>query len=145
MSSVKIIQAGEGTPAADPTASFSAQPAAAPAAAAQPARSGGSKLHLVTDSDGRRIGIRDLTLVDEMRITRVVGGVNPAFMWFCLKLAHVAEIDGSPVPVPPTEMQFEVLAQRLGHAGMRAINAHFSAEAEIAEQRQNEHRDQVGN
>lgn len=94
----------------------SATPSIAAAAAPSPLS--------VRDSRGRTIGLRELTVLDQMRLLRRLGGENSPFFSFCMRLARVASIDGDPVQIPETDLRFEALAQRLGEEGVTALVVH---------------------
>ncbi|WP_149312374.1 hypothetical protein [Methylobacterium sp. P1-11] len=78
----------------------------------------------VRDSRGRNLGLRELTVLDQMRLLRRLGGENSPFFSFCMRLARVASIDGDTVHLPQTDIAFEALAQRLGEEGITALVIH---------------------
>lgn len=73
------------------------------------------------DSRGRIFTVRTLSILEQMRLLRRLGGENGPYYSFCLRLSRVATIDGDPVRIPETDLQFEALAQRLGDAGVIAL------------------------
>lgn len=91
-------------------------PSAAAAAAPSPLS--------VRDSRGRTIGLRELSVLDQMRLLRRLGGENSPFFTFCMRLARVASIDGDRVNIPHSDLMFEALADRLGEEGITALVMH---------------------
>lgn len=76
------------------------------------------------DSRGRTIVLRELTVLDQMRLLRMLGGENSPYFSFCMRLARVASIDGDPIAIPQKAVTFEHLAQRLGEEGVTALVVH---------------------
>lgn len=86
------------------------------------------------DAKGRRIVMRTLSILDQMRLLRLLGGENGPYYTFCMRLARVASIDGDPIPVPQKAITFEHLAQRLGDAGVIALTMHLAGGEEEDEE-----------
>ena len=87
----------------------------------------------MTDARGRKIGLRRLPFLEEVRIADTVGAAraaNQAYMGMVNPLLYIAEIDGDQIPIPRTLMQVEALIQRADHEGFIAaalgIKDHFS-------------------
>ena len=80
-------------------------------------------LHFVTDSKGRKIGLRRLEFIEEFRIVEVLGKLaeNTVYMQMVNPLLTVAQIDGDAIPVPRTKMQVDALIQRVGNDGYVAV------------------------
>ena len=87
-----------------------------------------ASLHDVTDAEGRRLTLRQLTALDRLRLFKAVGSVlaqNEPYLGMAMLAASVAEIDGVPVPVPANEMLLEGIVQMLGDAGLAAAATAF--------------------
>jgi hypothetical protein len=92
-----------------------------------------NQLIYVTDARGRKIGLRRLPFLEEVRIADTVGAAraaNQAYMGMVNPLLYIAEIDGDHISTPRTLMQVEALIQRADHEGFIAaalgIKEHFS-------------------
>jgi hypothetical protein len=81
----------------------------------------GDDIRRVTDKLGRKIGIRQLTVLQEMRLLKILGEFNSSYFNLCAQLARVAEINGEVVHVPNSEREIEVIGQRLGREGLAAL------------------------
>jgi hypothetical protein len=81
----------------------------------------GDDVRRVTDKLGRKIGIRQLTVLQEMRLLKILGEFNSSYFNLCAQLARVAEINGEVVHVPNSEREIEVIGQRLGREGLAAL------------------------
>lgn len=95
-----------------------------------------SQLVYVTDSRGRKLGLRRLEFLEEFRIIEAVGpelAANTTYMGMLNPLLYLAEIDGEPVAIPRNKIQAEALIQRAGREGfiavLQGIADHFSADA----------------
>jgi len=75
----------------------------------------------VKTSDGHTIALRDLSVLEEMRLLKVLGEFNSSYYAFCSQVARVSEIDGSPVPIPNNEREIETIAARIGRPGVAAL------------------------
>jgi hypothetical protein len=78
----------------------------------------------VTDTEGRRIGLRQMTALDKLRLFKAAGPAlsrNEPWLGMALLACHVCEIDGVPIPAPADERGIEALVARLGDAGLAAI------------------------
>ena len=78
----------------------------------------------VTDSRGRKIGVRKLKVLERINMLKLVGhgnndnliyisSVSPAFL--------VTSIDGDPVSKPANDLQLNGLLQRLDEEGLEAV------------------------
>lgn len=95
-------------------------------AAVEPETKDGSTV--VVDSKGRRISIREPTILQESRLVRMMGeaGTNAAYMTgYVLPAAMVTAIDGEAVFFPLNQMQVEAMIERLGREGMGIIMQHI--------------------
>jgi hypothetical protein len=95
-------------------------------AAPKPAPRALAEGNVVTDSAGRRIGIRRLSALDKARIFRAIGGDgadNNRYLGMVLAAASVSSIDGEPQP-PATALglrQIEAMIGRLDDHGIQAV------------------------
>lgn len=87
----------------------------------------------VTDSAGRVIAIRKPGILQRLRLFELIGGENAKnemYLGFVSLAAHVASIDGEPVPFPVSKRELEALVARLDDHGLNAVAAaaaeHFS-------------------
>lgn len=74
----------------------------------------------LTDSRGRKIGLRRLPFIEEFRIVESVGperAANQVYMGMLNPILCIAEIDGDKIEVPRTHAQIEALIQRAGQEG----------------------------
>lgn len=92
-----------------------------------------NQLVYVTDANGRKIGLRKLPFLEEVRIADTVGAArasNQAYMGMVNPLLYIAEINGERVEIPRTHQQVEALIARAGQEGFIAaalgIKEHFS-------------------
>lgn len=85
----------------------------------------GNRTHYVTDSAGRRIGLRRPTIVDRSRMVRLAGreSENRAYMAMMTVVFFVVEIDGAAVFLPKSEREYEATLQRLDDHGMLAVES----------------------
>jgi hypothetical protein len=103
-----------------------------------PVEIGSSGIVTVTDSKGRSIGLRQLTVVEEMRLLKVLGEYNPSYYNFCSQVARVTEIDGQKIHLPNNEREIEALAARLGKEGVAALMGSIVDAAEASEDKERE-------
>ncbi len=86
----------------------------------------------VTDKAGRRIGLRRVGIVDQLRLFKALGpelSENRAYYGLAKLAASVAMIDDVPVPFPANEAGIEAALERLGEDGVEAVGAYLTAEA----------------
>ena len=76
----------------------------------------------VKDADGRSITVRRLSVIEDMHLLKVLGEFNASYFGFCAQVARVCTIGGDPIQMPNSEREIEVIAKRLGRAGIAAIN-----------------------
>lgn len=89
-------------------------------------------LEYVTDSNGRRIGFKRLSMMDSWDLEALAGAqlaANEAWMSKAMMAFAVCEIDGRRVPRPNTQKELRALFQRLGDPGMVAMLVHLSSAA----------------
>lgn len=81
----------------------------------------------IKDANGRQIGVRkELDVLDEMRLLKVLGGENASYLYFCSQLARVAEIGGEEISQPNSDREFQMLAKRLDRPGVNRLTEYFS-------------------
>ncbi len=106
-----------------------------------------NKVVVVTDARGRSIGIKKLTMSVRRRVLKALSDEmarKQQYLGLVMVAACVVEIDGDPVALPSTELQFDALIDRLDDDGFNAvgfgIREHFGvgmSEEEFAEQAKN--------
>lgn len=80
----------------------------------------------VTDSEGRRLTVRQLTALDKLRIFKAAGPVlseNQPWLGMAVLACSVSAVNDIPVPMPSNEQQIEGLVARLGDHGLAAVSA----------------------
>jgi hypothetical protein len=90
---------------------------------------------VVTDSRGRALSLRRLTVVDRLRLFKAAGAVlaeNHPWFGMAVLAASVAAIDDVPVPIPTNEAQIEAAVSRLGDEGLSAAAAALDQEDQKA-------------
>ena len=98
-----------------------------------------NQLTHVTDTKGRKIGLRRLPFIEEFRIVETVGperASNQIYMGMLNPILCIAEIDGDAIDIPRTHPQVEALINRAGQEGFAAafewITTHLtSGQAEL--------------
>jgi hypothetical protein len=81
---------------------------------------------IVTDSSGRKLQLRRIGVVEQMRLFKALGpelSSNDAYMRGAVIGAAVAMIDGVPLPFPNNEAALEAALERIGLDAMPAILA----------------------
>jgi hypothetical protein len=91
-----------------------------------------NQLVYVTDSKGRKLGLRELPFLEEFRIMEALGpelAKNTTYVGMINPLLYLAEIDGQPVHIPRSKVAIDALIQLAGREGfmavMRGISEHF--------------------
>ncbi len=82
------------------------------------------ELVYVTDSKGRKLGLRRLEFLEEFKIMEAVGSetaANTTYVGMLNPLLYLADIDGIPVEIPRTKLQVDGLIQRAGREGFIAV------------------------
>ena len=82
-----------------------------------------NQLAFVTDSKGRKLGLRTIPFIEEFRIIETVGSErasNQVYMGMLNPILCIAEIDGDKIDFPRTHPQIEALIQRAGQEGFMA-------------------------
>jgi hypothetical protein len=101
-----------------------------------------NQLVYVTDSKGRKLGLRRLPFLEEFRIVEAVGperAVNQVYMGMLNPILCIAEIDGARIEIPRTHAQIEALISRAGQEGFVAafegVTKYFATDQKDLEQR----------
>lgn len=78
---------------------------------------------VIKDALGRELKIRELSVVDQMRLMRAMGrhADTETYANSVNAIAMVAEIDGVPRPVPSTQAEIDAAAIKVGKEGLAAI------------------------
>jgi hypothetical protein len=84
------------------------------------------KVDSIKYGDGRSITLRTLSVIEEMRLLKVLGEYNSSYYSFCAAVARVASVDGMLVPLPNNEREIEVLAGRLGRERIAGLMSGIS-------------------
>jgi GTP cyclohydrolase III len=83
-----------------------------------------NQLVYVTDSRGRKLGLRKPAFLEEFRIIEAAGpelAANTTYMSMLNPLLYLAEIDGAAVDIPRTKLKIEALIQWAGQEGFVAV------------------------
>lgn len=78
----------------------------------------------LVDARGRRLTLRDLTVLDQVRLLRAIGpaqSANEPYVNIVNVCASVADIDGDVMPFPSNEREIDALVRMIGDAGFAAI------------------------
>lgn len=87
----------------------------------------------VQDGGGRVIELRRLSVVEQLRLFKVLGpelSENRAYVGLARVAAAVAAVDGVPVPFPAGEAGIEAALDRLGEDGVAVVAAAIAGPAE---------------
>lgn len=79
---------------------------------------------VITDSAGRKITLRKLTVVDQARLLRAIGpkqAENQPYVQLVEMACMAADIDGIPLPFPTNETQIDALLGRLGDSAVNEL------------------------
>jgi hypothetical protein len=86
---------------------------------------------IVTDAKGRKLTIRRLNVLDQVRLLRAIGAAqssNEPYVNVVTMAASVSEIDGVPVPPVTNERQIDAAVGRIGDPGFAAIMVNMNKE-----------------
>lgn len=89
---------------------------------------------IVTDAKGRKITLRTLNVMDQVRLMRAVGpeqARNEPYFNIVTMAASVSDIDDVPCAIPRSEAQIDGLISRIGDDGFAALMV--SMKSQIAE------------
>jgi len=81
---------------------------------------------VVTDKAGRKIQLRSMGVVEQLRLYKALGpslSLNDPYFDLAFIAASVAMIDDVPVPFPTSEPTVEAILERLGKGGVAAVDA----------------------
>jgi hypothetical protein len=87
----------------------------------------------LTTPAGRRVKIRNLTVLDQTRLYRAMGAdhsLNQPYSWVVMAGAAVYEIDGVPCPMPRDERGIDSMLERLGDDVINTVLVHQRMEME---------------
>lgn len=104
------------------------------------------KIVTVTDALGRKIEVRKLKVLDQMRLFDVVGkerSVNEKYMVYAMLAYSVSQIDNDPIPSPTTMIALEMTVQQLDDEGFVAVTRAFSENFLPADRTEDEVRDAI--
>lgn len=94
-----------------------------------------NELVYVTDSKGRKLGLKQPHFLEEFRIVEALGhelSSNTTYMQMLNPLLFLAEIDGESIAAPRTKLAAEGLIQRAGREGylavLKGITQHFAVD-----------------
>jgi hypothetical protein len=85
----------------------------------------------VTDSLGRRLSLRRLSLLERLRLFEAAGAElarNDRWLGLAALAASVSAIDGVPLPFPASKAAVEAAVQRLDEPGIAAVAAALAPE-----------------
>lgn len=77
----------------------------------------------VTDSSGRSLALRPISMLDRLRLFKALGpelSLNEAYVGIAVLAASVTAIDGVPLPFPAGEAAVEHAVETLGEVGIEA-------------------------
>jgi len=80
----------------------------------------------VTDKAGRKIQLRRIGVLEQLRLYKALGpqlSLNDTYMSLAMTAASAEMIDDVPMPFPANEAGLEALLERLGDEGVAAIEA----------------------
>jgi hypothetical protein len=81
----------------------------------------------VQRTETKRVTLRTLSVLEEMRLLKILGEYNSSYFSFCAAVSRVASIDGQMVPLPNNEREIEALASRLGRDGVASLMEEIAA------------------
>jgi hypothetical protein len=91
---------------------------------------------IIKDKAGRRIELRRVGVVEQLRLYKALGpqlSLNEAYIGLAMIAAAASVIDDVPIPFPKGEAAIEALLERLGDDGVEAIGAAIAPDsAEVA-------------
>jgi hypothetical protein len=86
---------------------------------------------IVSDRTGRRIELRRVGVVEQLRLFKALGpelSENRAYFGLAKLASSIAMIDDVPVPFPANEAGIEAVLERLGDDGVEAVGAYLTAD-----------------
>ena len=91
---------------------------------------------VITDASGRKIGLRKLNVLDQVKLLRAVGpdqARNQPYVEIVTMSASVADIDGVPLIIPTNERQIDAAIGRIGDEGFAALMVYMKREIAAVE------------
>jgi hypothetical protein len=90
----------------------------------------------ITDAKGRKLTLRKLNVLDQVRLLRAVGpdqARNQPYFEVVTMAASVSDIDGIPCMIPTNERQIDAAIDRIGDDGFGALMVNMRKEIKIVE------------
>lgn len=91
----------------------------------------------LTDGSGRQLRLRELAVLEESRIVRILGNDagNTIYMnGYVIPALAVASIDGDEQPLPASLREIEAAITTVGSAGIKAVLQQMIARSEADEE-----------
>lgn len=88
-------------------------------------------MDFVTDAKGRKLHLRKLTVMDQVRLLRAIGPAqssNRPYVDLVTMASGVAQIDEVPCIIPTNERQIDAAIERIGDEGFSALMVNMQAE-----------------
>ncbi len=85
----------------------------------------------ITDAKGRRLGIRELDVMEELDLYEIAGpnSTNGPWLGTAMMVCTVRAINGSSQPFPRTQDQVKAALTRIGRDGITAVRKNEREEA----------------
>jgi len=93
--------------------------------------SGAAIPETITDAKGRKLSLRKLNVLDQVKLLRAIGpdqARNQPYVEIVTMAASVADIDGVPLMLPTNERQIDAAIGRIGDEGVAALMVHIQRE-----------------
>lgn len=98
-----------------------AQVHATPQTASQTIIKAANEVVIITDENGREIGIKKLDAIGKFDMFELIGAGNNLSIGYASLVFHVVAIGGEPVNRPVNRIQLKAVIQKLGDSGMDAV------------------------
>ncbi len=84
---------------------------------------------ILTDANGRAIEFKPLKPSEQFKLVKVLGNSskNEVYTSMAMSAAAVRSFDNQPVPWPASELDLERVFDKLGDAGLEAIQKHVES------------------
>jgi hypothetical protein len=82
---------------------------------------------VITDAKGRKFTTRKINVLDQVKLLRAIGAEqssNQPYVEIVMMVASVADIDGTPCPIPTNERQIDAAIARIGDEGFAAFQVY---------------------
>lgn len=83
---------------------------------------------IITDASGRKIALRKITVLDQVRLLRAIGPAqaeNKPYTDIVMMAAMVSEVGGVPMLIPTNERQIDAAVERIGSEGFAALQVYM--------------------